>query len=754
MSRARLDRWVVRTAVAAMVATTAVGVVPAAVGAPPGVVPAELPAVSADGLAHPDAPAQSPDTDIAEIPLEGEAVVPQEAAGVVPTDLGAAAALDDEPLLDTVDARQVDVDGADLVGVTWVGPGPDRVEVRSQSTAGRWSDWTVLEGEQDPDGQGGGTDPWWTGGSASVEVRAWRDGASVAEELSVAAISTAVTTADRDLASQAPSAGVASGGRGSSVGSSAPSALAFAPAPAMPTVITRAQWGADPALMTWTPQYANSTLAAVLHHTAGSNTYTPAQSPGIVRGIYAYHAVSRGWGDIGYNVLVDQYGQIFEGRAGALSLPVTAAHAGGFNTGTFGVSMMGEYSSVAPSASMRESVARIIAWKLGGSYHFGAWEIERYTTPGHSTSKFSPGQVVQIYRILAHRDVAYTSCPGNAGYSILPWLRNRVTELTASARTQIWSNWNRLGGFGGAWGAVHQVETDVSGGSAAYFSAGYTVTYQPSVGVHQISPRIRPGWLAGGGLGAAGFPTTFEFAVGDGRGRAQEFRGAGSVIYSPTTGSRWISGALRSEWWRTGGATGSLGYPTRSQGPVGDGRGLFLEFEKSGSIVWTPTTGARSIFGPTRSYWWSRGGASGGLGYPKTNQVATNDGRGTEMDFEKGVTVVWSQSTGAHSIWTTIRDKWRQAGGAAAVGLPDAEPANFRTRAGGYSSFSTGSLIVWSSSTGARLMPRAFKDAWRARNAERGYLGLPVSDPQVSGSTTTQRFEGGTLVLSGGVITG
>jgi uncharacterized protein with LGFP repeats len=124
------------------------------------------------------------------------------------------------------------------------------------------------------------------------------------------------------------------------------------------------------------------------------------------------------------------------------------------------------------------------------------------------------------------------------------------------------------------------------------------------------------------------------------------------------------------------------------------------------------------------------------------------------MDFEKGVTVVWSQSTGAHSIWTTIRDKWRQAGGAAAVGLPDAEPANFRTRAGGYSSFSTGSLIVWSSSTGARLMPRAFKDAWRARNAERGYLGLPVSDPQVSGSTTTQRFEGGTLVLSGGVITG
>ena len=36
----------------------------------------------------------------------------------------------------------------------------------------------------------------------------------------------------------------------------------------------------------------------------------------LLRAIYQYHAVSRGWGDIGYNYIIGQRGQIYEGRAG------------------------------------------------------------------------------------------------------------------------------------------------------------------------------------------------------------------------------------------------------------------------------------------------------------------------------------------------------------------------------------------------------------------------------------------------------
>ena len=68
----------------------------------------------------------------------------------------------------------------------------------------------------------------------------------------------------------------------------------------------------------------------------------------MMRSIYRYHAVSRGWGDIGYNVIVDKFGRRWEGRAGGLASTVVGAHAGGFNSGTFGVSMLGNYESVNP----------------------------------------------------------------------------------------------------------------------------------------------------------------------------------------------------------------------------------------------------------------------------------------------------------------------------------------------------------------------------------------------------------------------
>jgi uncharacterized protein with LGFP repeats len=91
-------------------------------------------------------------------------------------------------------------------------------------------------------------------------------------------------------------------------------------APGQPVnIISRAQWGADESMRRGAPMYDNGIKAGIIHHSASGNDYAPPDSAGVVRSIYAYHTLSLGWGDIGYNALVDKYGQVFEGRFGGFT---------------------------------------------------------------------------------------------------------------------------------------------------------------------------------------------------------------------------------------------------------------------------------------------------------------------------------------------------------------------------------------------------------------------------------------------------
>ena len=83
---------------------------------------------------------------------------------------------------------------------------------------------------------------------------------------------------------------------------------------AAPPVRSRAAWGADESIRGATPAYAPAVKAVVVHHTASSNDYGPADVPALLRGFYAYHVRSRGWSDVGYNVLVDRFGTAIETR--------------------------------------------------------------------------------------------------------------------------------------------------------------------------------------------------------------------------------------------------------------------------------------------------------------------------------------------------------------------------------------------------------------------------------------------------------
>ncbi|MBC7375639.1 MAG: N-acetylmuramoyl-L-alanine amidase [Frankiales bacterium] len=205
---------------------------------------------------------------------------------------------------------------------------------------------------------------------------------------------------------------------------SGPQAVAFADA-ARPEIITRAQWGADESIRRGNPSYNPTVKVGFVHHTASSNNYTPDQAAAMVRGIYAYHVKSNGWSDIGYNYLVDRFGRAYEGRAGGLDRYVIGAHTGGFNTNSFAVSLLGDFTTVPPSSDTVAMTANLLAWKLGSAYRDPKGTAV-LTSAGGGASKYPAGAKVTFDVISGHRDAGSTSCPGNTTYARLPGIRDQV----------------------------------------------------------------------------------------------------------------------------------------------------------------------------------------------------------------------------------------------------------------------------------------------------------------------------------------
>jgi hypothetical protein len=207
---------------------------------------------------------------------------------------------------------------------------------------------------------------------------------------------------------------------------------------AQPPTISRAGWGADESLRfdgsgkeVW-PAAFYPTQKLIVHHTAGINN--DPNPPATVRSIYYYHAVTQGWGDIGYNFLVDEAGNVYEGRhsreypAGESPTGedtngngVTAAHASGYNSGTVGVALLGTLTDRDTTATGRDALERLLAWKAE-RHGIDPQGSSLYTNPVNGAQK-------TFANIAGHRDVNATECPGSVFYGTLPDLRARVAAL-------------------------------------------------------------------------------------------------------------------------------------------------------------------------------------------------------------------------------------------------------------------------------------------------------------------------------------
>jgi hypothetical protein len=191
--------------------------------------------------------------------------------------------------------------------------------------------------------------------------------------------------------------------------------------------VARAAWGAAAVPPRAAPDYGVVQMAFV-HHTVTANDYTPDQSASMVLAIAKYHRDTNGWNDIGYNFLVDQYGQVFEGRAGGIDQAVIGAQAQGYNSQSTGVAVLGTFTAVPIPEAAVASITQLLGWKLtlhGVPCEGGLTII----SGGGSLNRYSSGTPVAMQRISGHRDGDSTECPGDALYAQLPELRRRAAAL-------------------------------------------------------------------------------------------------------------------------------------------------------------------------------------------------------------------------------------------------------------------------------------------------------------------------------------
>lgn len=309
-----------------------------------------------------------------------------------------------------------------LVGVSW-DRGAAAVTVRWHTPAG-WSAWEQQESEpgytRGSDGDRGGrpgTEPLWRPPLAdAVAVRVESAGPAPAVRPQLLVIGER-TTRRWQVRGRAANASPSTTGE-----------------ERLGQVVSRAQWGADESIRK-RPTYQRGVDAVVVHHTVNSNDYRAEEAPAIIRAIYAFHVRGRGWDDIAYHLLVDRFGRVYEGRAGGFrNRAIKGSHTGGFNERTIGVAMIGNLDLATPEAPMVEAVARVGAW---AAYRWGFDPRGSVELTSRGSSRFPAGRRVAVPRVLGHRDLSSTACPGAQGYPLLGAWRDRMWRLMAPVITDV-----------------------------------------------------------------------------------------------------------------------------------------------------------------------------------------------------------------------------------------------------------------------------------------------------------------------------
>ena len=195
----------------------------------------------------------------------------------------------------------------------------------------------------------------------------------------------------------------------------------------------------------------------VVHHTATRNDYENVdEAAAEVRAIYYFHAVTRAWGDIGYNALVDKFGNLYEGRHGrgegvsreVLSAGVVAGHDLHHNYGSAGVALVGD--ATAPDWPMTDAAGPMWDTLVRYSVFESGRHFLRPLAPGAARQRSDADIAASDFlrsddvwteamrNVSGHRETFDTLCPGDVVMALLGELRNAIhAGLAGTSRTGV-----------------------------------------------------------------------------------------------------------------------------------------------------------------------------------------------------------------------------------------------------------------------------------------------------------------------------
>ncbi|MBJ7477436.1 alpha/beta hydrolase-fold protein [Rhodococcus sp. (in: high G+C Gram-positive bacteria)] len=277
--------------------------------------------------------------------------------------------------------------------------------------------------------------------------------------------------------------------------------------------------------------------------------------------------------------------------------------------------------------------------------------------------------------------------------------------------------------------------------------------------LHQLWPQLanaigveveKPACGTSGAIGATaaangwiGDCITPEYSVAG--GLAQDFRN-GRIYFTSETGAQPVAGRIAGAYMNTGAAAGPLGFPRTPELGTPDGRGRFNHFQ-NGSIYWTPQTGAHPVSGDILTEWSAQGWEGGPLGYPTADEIATPGKPGKVQGFEIGA--MYSSANGTHAVLGMIMGKYGELGWENGwLGFPKSNEVPIKDN-GRFTEFEGGN-IYWSPGTGAWSVENGpLFDGWKSVDYEGGRLGFPISDKFDIPGGVQQNFQFGYITVIG-----